>query len=80
MRRSRGLEGRDSIWTESPAVGSESFVEGIKQTLGMTGRYREVTEGGDAHRLRAPPVAYSGHFGHEMRLLSAENGVFWEEL
>ena len=75
-----GVEGRDGIWTEGLAVGSEKFVEGIKQALGMRGRYREVSEGGDAYRLRKPPVAYGGHFGHETGLLSAENGVFWEQL
>lgn len=75
----RGLEGRDSAWTESLAVGSEHFVEGIKQALGMKGRYREVTQGGDAHMLREPPAAYNRRFGHEMSPLSAINGVLWEQ-
>ena len=46
---------------------------------GMIGRHREVSEGGDAHMLREPAVAYSSHFGHETGPLSAENEVFWEQ-
>ena len=72
----RGLPGRDSRWTEGLAVGSEHFVEGIKQALGMKGRYREVTGGGDAHMLREPAVAHSRHSSDKMGPLSAGNGVF----
>ena len=75
----RGLEGRDSLWTESLAVGSENFIEGVRQALGVRGRYREVTEGGDAHMLREPLVAYDSHLGHKMSALSATNRVFWEQ-
>ena len=74
-----GVQGRDRGWTENLAVGSEHFVKGIKQALGTKGRYRELIERGDAHMLREPAVAYSRHFGHEMGLLGAGNGVFWEK-
>ena len=75
----RGLQGRDRGWTESLAVGSDHFVEGIKQALGMKGCYREVTGRRDAHMLREPTIAYSRHFGHQMGPLSAGNGLFWEQ-
>ena len=59
----RGLQKRDSAWTESLAVGSEHLVEGIKQVLGKKGRYRELREGGDVRMLREPPVLYNGVIG-----------------
>ncbi len=74
-----GIQGRDSGWTESLAVGSDHFVQSVKRKLGMKGRYREVSKNGEMHMLREPAVAYSSHFDPEIGLLSVGNGVFWEQ-
>ncbi len=60
----RGLPGRDSRWTESLAVGSEHFVEGIKQAFGTKRRYREVTKRGDARAVKEASVAYTRSADH----------------
>ncbi len=68
----RGPQGRDSSWTESLAVGSEHFVEHIKQELGMKGHHREVSKSGEVHMLREAAIAYRSDFG-------PGNVVFWEQ-
>jgi putative transposase len=53
----RHLE-REGSWSESLAVGSRNFVDGVKQALGMRSRHRRVEGVGAMHRLREPQVAY----------------------
>ena len=49
--------GRDEIWTESIAVGSEDFVRSTRQRIGIKVKGRQVAETGGAFTLREPMVA-----------------------
>jgi putative transposase len=68
---------RDRKWTESIAVGSESFVKTTKQLLGADGRGRKVREREDIFELREETIPYSGILGHENTVLSPENRYLW---
>ena len=69
---------RDRKWTESIAVGSETFVKMTKELLGADGRGRKVKERGDVFELRENIIPYSGILGHENAVLSHENRYLWE--
>jgi putative transposase len=47
-----GILIRDEKWTESVAVGSESFVRGIKNELGYRAKERRIIGGNDSFNLR----------------------------
>lgn len=64
---------RDRKWTESIAVGSESFVKMTKELLGADGRGRKVKERDDVFELREGTVPYSGILDHENAVLSPLN-------
>jgi putative transposase len=69
---------RDGKWTESVAVGGESFVTETKQRLGFTARGRAATEKDGVFELRDPVVSYNSVFGHENAVLRAQNGYPWK--
>ena len=58
---------RQSHWTESVAVGSKPFIQGIKNAMGVMakGRLVQPTEG--AFELREAQSAYNAIFGSENR-------------
>ncbi len=68
-----GCQAREGIWSESLAVGSKAFVEGVKERLGVGGHYRQVQGRNVAYCLNEPEIAYSEHFGPKMGTLSDEN-------
>ncbi len=68
-----GCQARDGIWSESLAVGSKAFVEGVREQLGVGGHYRQVQGRGVAYCLNEPKIAYGAHFGPKMDTLSDEN-------
>ena len=70
---------RQDAWTEAVAVGSQSFVEQIKQGLGFSANGRQVIEMKHGHTLREPESAYSVDFGGEMEGLRHENTVYFDE-
>jgi len=49
---------RQNKWTESIAVGSESFVEKIKEALGFRAKGRKIICADDAFELSEEPAAY----------------------
>lgn len=49
---------RDPRWSEALAVGSQAFVDSVKQDLGMKARHREVEEEGDSYTLRLASSSY----------------------
>ena len=71
--------GRRPQWTESIAVGSETFVEKIKGELGIKAIGREVTGKNGIYELREQDVSYNGIFARENAGLSPENTYFWNE-
>jgi len=49
---------RESKWSKSIAVGSKSFVEGIKEKLGIRAKGRKVGESGGLYHLREAQIPY----------------------
>lgn len=68
---------RQRKWTESIAVGSESFVETVKGELGFLGKPRNVHQGADNCQLREPVDPYNAIFKAENDPLSPKNSLFW---
>jgi len=60
---------RESKWSQSIAVGSKSFVEVIKEKLGIRAKGRKVEGTEGLYHLREPQAAYNSNF-------TPENGVF----
>jgi putative transposase len=73
-----GSEGqlRDGKWSESIAVGSESFVMMTKEKLGIRAKGREVVGGDGSYVLRESPAPYNSILGHENVDLRHENAYF----
>ena len=70
---------RDDRWSQAIAVGSLSFVDKVKNELGVKAMYREVAQGGGMYTLREPSEAYGGNFASENDALRPENTILWEE-
>ena len=73
----QGTSIRDSKWTRSIAVGSESFVHRTKKELGARAKGRVVVEGGEAFQLREPGVSYLVALSPKNDDIEAENEYFW---
>ena len=70
---------RESIWTESIAVGSKGFVERTKEFLGMKVKGRKVRNRSEGYELREPAAPYSLHFDPGNDVLRLENMYFWRD-
>jgi len=71
---------RESCWTESIAVGSKGFVDGIKSRLGISAKGSEIgIESGGLYALREESAPYNADFSPINELLSAENAFFWHD-
>jgi hypothetical protein len=69
---------RDEKWTESIAVGSETFVAVTKEKLGFKVKEREVIGGDGSYELKEPSAPYRGILGHENAVLRLQNEFCWE--
>ncbi len=67
---------RESKWSQSIAIGSKSFVEGIKEKLGIRAKSRKVGESGGLYHLREAQVPYNSDFTPENSGLRAKNTYF----
>jgi len=74
--RTRG-HSREAKWTQSIAVGSKSFVEGIKDKLGFRAVGRKVVATKDGYELKENMASYSADFGTKMSTLRPENSYKW---
>ncbi|KKL95503.1 hypothetical protein LCGC14_1853970, partial [marine sediment metagenome] len=68
---------RESKWSQSIAVGSKSFVESIKEKLGIRAKGRKVADSKDLYHLREVQAAYNSNFTPENGVLSAKNTYLW---
>ena len=66
--------------SESIAVGSERFVQGVLHKLEIRAKGRKVREGDDRYELREPGAAYNALFTPENGLLRVEKVFYWNEL
>ena len=56
---------RKDEWTGSVAVGSKSFIESVKASLGFRAKRRDVIESGKGYQLRESPAPYKALFEAE---------------
>lgn len=79
----QALEGasvvRDDRWSKAIAVRSLAFIETIKNNLGVKAMHREVIEANGTYALREPAEPYARNFTGEIKPLSAENTLLWDE-
>jgi len=69
------------MWgVEAVAVGSEAFVLGMKEKMGMSVLGRKVNLDNDIYTLREPESAYNAHFDSKKVALSTENTVYFDEI
>jgi putative transposase len=71
---------RDRKWTESVAVGSESFVKGIKDELGFRAKGRRIVGGDDGFILKESQSPYNSGFGEENAALRPQNVYYWKNI
>ena len=69
---------RDIAWTESLAVGSETFVDEVQALLGSKARNRKVTVSGEKHILRETAARYNANFDTENSGLNKHNRLLWD--
>jgi len=69
---------RQACWTNSIAVGSKSFVEDVKERLGMKSHGRTVYDERERHILKEPIAIY--HSGLKKDLLRLENAYYWDQI
>ena len=55
---------RQAFWSEAVAVGGLSFVDKVKDQLGIRALHREIAELNATHRFREPESAYGIRAGH----------------
>lgn len=70
---------RESIWSESVAIGSETFVEKIKSKLGARAKGRKIFESENYFQLREEIDSYSSKVSDEKDCLSYDNTYDWRE-
>ena len=73
-----GAKGRQDEWTGRVAVGSKSFIESVKTSLGFRAKGRDVIESGEGYQLRESPVSYKAFFEAENEDIGLENTRFWD--
>ena len=74
--RHNRVHAREPEWTEAVAVGSKTFVDGIRKKLQSGPRGRKMGETSGHYELREQEAAYNAHFAPENVFLSTENTYF----
>ncbi len=65
---------RETKWTHSIAVGSQSFIEKIKEALGFRARGRKIRRAGDSFELRESLKPYG-----TTNAMEPGNTFFWDQ-
>ncbi len=71
---------RDERWSESIAVGSESFIDQVKASLGIKAKHKEVIEQEDGYLIKEGHSSYNAHFDSKIGHLRVENTINWDVL
>ena len=69
---------RHTEWTESIAVGSESFIGAIKEKLGVYAKGRKIIEKEKGFQLREEEGSYNAVFDSKKENIGAENTCLWD--
>lgn len=72
-----GHDKREGMWSDSIVVGSNGFVENVRERLGFRAKGRTPVQQGDSYMLRESAAVYQPHFNAKKAPLRAENGFFW---
>lgn len=75
-----GVTGRDASWSESIAVGSESFLENINASLGVKTLHRKVIKQDDKFVIQEAYVPYTPLFNGKTGDISIDNTFKWDVL
>lgn len=75
-----GMSTRDTCWTESIAVGDESYVEEVTALLGVKALHRKVIEQDDKFVIQESQIPYTSLFNSKMGDLSVKNTIEWDVL
>jgi putative transposase len=67
---------RESKWTESLAVGSEDFVERIKEKLDMKAKSRKIVKSENDYVLSDSEISYKPIFDPKNEALRPKNGYY----
>jgi hypothetical protein len=59
-------------------VGSQPFVENVKDQLGVKAKGREVIEGTKGYQLREEAVRYKAFFKAKNSNIALENAYLWD--
>ena len=70
---------RESMWTESIAVGSRHFAEITMQQLGGLAKGRRLTGSDAPFELREPQAPYLDHFDPKNSNIGAKNTYSWDD-
>jgi len=73
----RAEKNREVEWTHSVAVGSQPFVESVKDLLGIRAKGREVIEGAKGYQLREEAAGYQALFQVENSDIGLDNAYLW---
>ena len=71
---------RDGKWTESIAVGNESYIEDTIQRLGIKAKGRGIIGGDKSCELRELTASYGGNFTPENGPLRPQNVYYWDDI
>ncbi len=74
----KDISAKDSMWSESVAVGSKPFVDKVLINLKQDIKRRKVVEKDGSHFVREPQISYSTHYGTKKEVLRAENTILWD--
>ncbi len=58
-------------------VGSQSFIESVKASLGFRAKERDAIESGEGYQLRERPAPYKALFEAENEDIDLEKAYFW---
>ena len=67
-------KGRQAKWTQRIAVGSEPFIEKVKEALGFRARGRKIRRAGDCFELRETLKSYGA-----TNALASGNTFLWDQ-
>ena len=74
---SNGNGVRDDKWTCSVSVGSECFIQGMKELMGGMVLGRKTIEAKKSFQLREARASYSALFGPKKHEIDPKNSYFW---
>ena len=69
---------RQTQWTKSIAVGSKSFIETIKDKLGILAKGRKILENDGGFQLREEVGTYIANFDIKNDDIGAQNAYYWD--